>query len=120
MRKTSKRFRKTSKRFRKTSKRGGNDEDKIPCTSIYIIYDTDIGVWSKSYRKSDDAINVVRNWIDSKNTAYMDSPDFKTEPHLPGSMDTYEPGEVESGIGIVVANLYASRTEISIKKILLC
>ena len=117
-RKTSKRFRKTPKRFRKTSKRGGNDEDKIPCTSIYIIYDTDDGCPSESYRKFDDAIDVVSKRIEKVNAAYVDSPDFKIEPQLPGSMDDYNILNVKSGI--VVANLYEYRTSISIKEILLC
>ena len=86
--------------------------------SIYIIYDTDRGVWSKSYREFDDAIDAVMNHIQKVNAAYMDSPDFKTEPQLPGSMDKYDIGDVESGI--VVANLYEYKTQISIKEILLC
>ena len=54
-------------------------------------------------------------WIQLLNSEYAQSPDFKTEPQLPGAMDTYKIHDVESGI--IVANLYEGKTQIYIKEI---
>jgi hypothetical protein len=83
--------------------------------NIYIIYDTDNGCWRKSYREFEEAIDAVMKWIQLLNSEYAQSPDFKTEPQLPGAMDTYKIHDVESGI--IVANLYEGKTQIYIKEI---
>ena len=83
--------------------------------NIYIIYDSDNVCWRKSYRDFEEAIDEVKKWIQILNSEYAQSPDFKTEPQLPGAMDTYNICDVESGI--IVANLYEHKTQIYIKEI---
>lgn len=83
--------------------------------TIYIIYDTDSGCWTKAYRSFDAAITAVKQRITTENEAYVKSPNFIIEPELPAGMDAHDIYNVKSGI--CVAHIYDYKIEISIKEI---
>jgi hypothetical protein len=81
---------------------------------VYVIYDNE-KVWPKAYVNFGEAISLVIKHINIVNNAYFNSPDYDTEPLLPGKMEDYEMSKVKEGI--MVANIHDYDQQIYIQEL---
>ena len=84
--------------------------------SVYIIYDNE-KVWPKAYKNFGEAMSLVIKHINVVNNAYFNSPDYHTEPLLPGTMEDYDMAKVKEGI--LVANIHDYDDQIFIQELVL-